>query len=172
VGLSLIEIPLNERHSLSGHRRGGRVVQAQTDRFGRVGVVVGLIGLAVAVLSLWVLPMIFPPKPLEQVVVETARNIRDRAVSAARGVEQPAPRVSDEADVWYKVSTIAALALGLAAIALGAVSFLRREDLRYAGTAAALGVGAIAFELWMMSLAIAVALILLFAIFRYLDLGL
>lgn len=145
--------------------------RARFDRFGLIGVIVGFLALAAAVLPLWVLPVIFPPKPIERSVVETARDLRDRAIAVARGTAQPAPRAETQIDHWYRILATFAVVLALAAIALAVVSFLRREDWRYAGTAAALGVGAVAFEFWVIALIVAATLFFMYVVLRGLNLG-
>jgi hypothetical protein len=59
---------------------------------------------------------------------------------------------------------VATIVAGLLAILLAVGSFVRREDPRLAGSAAALGGGAIAFHFFVMALGIIVAAILIGAL--------
>jgi hypothetical protein len=138
-------------------------------RWGIAGSIVGLLALVAAVLPLWVLPAIFPPKPIDQVIVETASKVKEQLVAAANGSEYQASVQKNPATVWYQASSIAAVSLGLVAIGLAVISFLRQENRRYAGAAAALGSGAIAFEFMVMALAVVVAIVIVVAVFNYLG---
>ena len=47
-------------------------------RFGTIGSIIGLLALIAAVLPHWIMPMIFPPPPVDQVIVETGHRLKDR----------------------------------------------------------------------------------------------
>lgn len=141
-------------------------------RFGLVGTVVGLLALIVAVMPLWVLPAVFPPKPIEQEIVDTARELKNRVIAKVEGTHYQAPQEREAAIGWYRACSIAAVSLGLVAIGLAAFSVLRHESWRYAGTAAALGTGAIAFQLAMAALAVVIAFAIVIAAFKYLGISL
>jgi hypothetical protein len=142
----------------------------QVGLIGIVGNIVGLLALAAAVLPLWVLPAVFPPKPLEQVLVETAQRVKDRLVARAKGAEYSVTQTQDPAEIWYRVASIVAVSLGLAAVALAVISFLRQEARRFAGTAAALGIGAIAFQFIVLALCAIAALMLVSIVLGHFDL--
>ena len=138
-------------------------------RIGIAGSIVGLLALVVAVLPHWVLPAVFPPKPLDQVIVETGQRVKDRLIAHARKVEyQPRAMSKQRAtgDKWAQAFSIAAVSLGLLAIALAVFSVIRREQKATAGVAVALGVGAIAFELLWIAIG---ALILIMIVYAVLD---
>ena len=59
------------------------------------------------------------------------------------------------------MARVATIGTAFVAIILAVVSFIRREDLRVGGSAAALGAGAIAFQFLAMALMAIVAVILI-----------
>jgi hypothetical protein len=136
---------------------------------GSAGAVIGLLALVLAVLPTWLLPAIFPPPPVDQVVVDTASRIKARIAAKAQGVEYREARPRDPAEGWYRAGSIGAVSLGLLAIGCAVFSVLRREPLRYAGTAAAIGVSAIAFELAMLAFGVLVMLALIAVVANYFD---
>lgn len=121
--------------------------------FGILATLFGCLALVAAILPTWVLPLILPPKPVEQVVVDTAHGIKGRLLAKAKGQEYREP--ARKAD-WYSIFAAAAMSLGVLALVLAAVSFVIREPWRFAAAATTLGTGAILFQF---SLAIAGALI-------------
>ena len=123
----------------------------------------GTVALVAAVLHFWIGPLSEPP-PVEESVAEIAVSIRDAVVSELRGEDYESSRSSArqwDADRVVDVGTVAA---GLLAILLAVASFIRREDLRVAGSAAALGGGAIAFQFLAFALGIIVFAILVAAV--------
>lgn len=139
-------------------------------RFAVIGVIVGFLALATAALPLWVLPVMFPPKPLDHVLADTAQRVKERLTTKAAGTVQPAPVESDPAEFWYQTASIATVTLGLCAIVLAVVAFLRREDRRYVGVALALGAVAIAFKVALAAIGAVIALALLGTILSALGL--
>jgi hypothetical protein len=136
-------------------------------RYGTIGSVVGLLALVAAVLPHWVVPIVFPPPPIDQVIVDTGHRLKERLIARAKGVEYQAPkREKSDADRWNEGLAVGAVSLGLLAIVFAVCSLIFREERRLAGTAAALGVGAIAFELAIVAIG---ALILIAIIYVAMD---
>lgn len=107
----------------------------------------GCLGIIAAVLPTWVLPLVSPPPAIEDVVVDTAHNIKNRFVAKAMGEEYKEPiRKTD----WYKVLSVAAVTLGIGALVFSAVSFVSREPWRFAVTGATVGASAILFQFSLM----------------------
>lgn len=121
--------------------------------FGLSATLFGCLAVLAAVLPLWVLPVLLPPEPLDKVIVSTAEKVKARIAAKAKGVayQEPARRTD-----WFGVLAAAAAMFGALAIVLAAVSAVAREPRRFAAVAAALGVGALLFQL---SVAVATALI-------------
>lgn len=121
--------------------------------FGLSATLLGCLAVLAAVLPLWVLPVLQPPEPLDKVIVSTAEKVKARIAAQAKGVAYQEPARHTD---WYRVLAAAAATFGAMAIVLAAVSAVAREPRRFAVVAAALGVGALLFQL---SVAVATALI-------------
>jgi hypothetical protein len=117
-------------------------------RLGIIGSIVGVLALMAAVLPHWVVPMVFPPPPADQVIVDTGHRIKDRVIARVKGVEYQAPRIEKSAGrSWSETASVTAISLGLLAILLSVLSLISREERLLAGVAAILGTGAIAIEI-------------------------
>jgi hypothetical protein len=117
-------------------------------RLGIIGSIVGVLALMAAVLPHWVVPMVFPPLPADQVIVDTGHRIKDRVMARVKGVEYQAPKVEKSAGrSWSEAASATAISLGLLAILLSVLSLIFREERLLAGVAALLGTGAIAIEI-------------------------
>ncbi|SCB48669.1 hypothetical protein GA0061098_101378 [Bradyrhizobium shewense] len=117
-------------------------------RLGIIGSIVGVLALIAAVLPRWVVPMVFPPPPADQVIVDTGHRIKDRLIARVKGAEYQAPKVEKSAGrSWRETASATAVALGLLAILLSVLSLIFREERLLAGVAAILGTGAIAIEI-------------------------
>ena len=117
-------------------------------RLGIIGSIVGVLALMAAVLPHWVVPMIFPPPPADQVIVDTGHRIKDRVIARVKGVEYQTPKVEKSAGrSWSETASATAISLGLLAILLSVLALIFREERLLAGVAATLGTGAIAIEI-------------------------
>ncbi|PDT88505.1 hypothetical protein CO669_19045 [Bradyrhizobium sp. Y36] len=117
-------------------------------RLGIIGSIVGVLALMAAVLPHWVVPMVFPPPPADQVIVDTGHRIKDRVMARVKGIEYQAPKVEKSAGrSWSEAASATAISLGLLAILLSVLSLVFREERLLAGVAALLGTGAIAIEI-------------------------
>src|SRR5579871_4479544 len=98
-------------------------------RFGAIGSIVGLLALIAAVLPHWVMPIIYPSPPADQVIVDVGHRLKDRLVAHAKGVkyEAPARKLSD-ADRLSDGLTIGAVSLGLLAIVFSVLALLFHEE--------------------------------------------
>ncbi|MCK1279653.1 hypothetical protein IVB46_30980 [Bradyrhizobium sp. 61] len=117
-------------------------------RLGIIGSIVGVLALMAAVLPHWVVPMVFPPPPADQVIVDTGHRIKDRVIARVKGVEYQAPKVEKSAGrSWSETASATAISLGLLAILLSVLALIFREERLLAAVAAILGTGAIAIEI-------------------------
>lgn len=111
---------------------------------GKIGIVVGGVALLIALFHFWAGP--FSPQPtIDSYVAEKAASIRQKTIDALAGKEVRAESFSVNYDADKIVDILTALLGGVACI-LGILSFAKRESIRFAGGAAALGVSAIAFQ--------------------------
>ncbi|MEZ2146616.1 hypothetical protein AAE026_30645 [Bradyrhizobium sp. DN5] len=121
---------------------------APSRRLGIIGSIVGVLALMAAVLPRWVVPIVFPPPPAEQVIVDTGHRIKDRVMARVKGVEYQAPRIEKSAArSWSETASVTAISLGLLAILLSVLALIFREERLLAAVAATLGTGAIAIEI-------------------------
>jgi hypothetical protein len=144
----------------------------QSRRLGITGSIVGLLALVAAVLPQWVLPAVYPPKPLEQVIVETGQRVKDRLIARAKRLESQPSEASEQRTLrhtWSQALSIAAVSLGLLAIALAVFSVIRREEKLTAGIAAGLGIGAIAFQVFWIAIGALIVIMISYAVLDHLD---
>ncbi|MET4045082.1 hypothetical protein [Bradyrhizobium sp. RT6a] len=117
-------------------------------RLGIIGSIVGMLALMAAVLPHWVVPIVFPPSPADQVIVDTGHRIKDRVIARVKGMEYQAPKVEKSAGrSWSEASSVTAISLGLLAILLSVLALIFREERLLAAVAATLGTGAVAIEI-------------------------
>lgn len=127
--------------------------------WGHVALGTGALALSLAMLHVFGGP--FAPTPsAAQTVGEIAGEMRAAAQRALSGEAQPAPAPRG----WDidRVLLLAAPLIGVAAIVLSMISALRGEGVRLAGYGAALGLGAIVFQMvwWIAMLIACVALLI------------
>jgi len=143
----------------------------QTRRLGVIGSLVGLLALVAAVLPHWVVPVFYPPPPADQVIVDTGHRLKERLVARAKGVEYQAPQ--KERSPGSRLSgdfSTAAVALGLLAIVMAVLALIFREEKLLAGVSAALGLTAIAFEMWFIALGVLFVIAIIYAVTQIIDL--
>ncbi|MEW6642659.1 MAG: hypothetical protein AB1586_19290 [Pseudomonadota bacterium] len=117
-------------------------------RLGVIGSLIGVLALIAAVLPHWVVPLVFPPPPADQVIVDTGHRIKDRLIARAKGIEYQAPKPEKTTgSSLSKTASTAAISLGLLAILFGVLALVFREERLLAAVAGVLGVGAIAVEI-------------------------
>lgn len=134
-------------------------------RLGIIGSIVGVLALVAALLPRWVVPMVFPPPPADQVIVDTGHRIKDRVIARVKGVEYQAPKVEKSAGrSWSETASATAISLGLLAILLSVLSLIFREERLLAGVAAILGTGAIAIEISFVMIGALVLIAILFVV--------
>ena len=140
-------------------------------RLGVIGCIVGLVAFIAAVLPHWIVPMIYPPPPADQVIVDTGHRIKDRLVARAKGVEYQAPKPKKSAgSSLSEMSSTAAVALGLLAILFAVLSLIFREEKLLAAVAGGLGAGAIAVEISFFIIYALIAIAILYVVANIIDL--
>jgi hypothetical protein len=94
------------------------------------------------------------------------------AFARAKGLEVQ-PTVASEqrtvGDAWSQGLSIAAVSLGLLAVALALFSVIRREEKLLPGVAAALGIGAITFQVMWIVIGAVVMIMIIYAVLDHLD---
>lgn len=131
--------------------------------FGFIGIGVGAIALMLALVHFWAGP--FSPKPtLEVVVAEKAVSIRETTIALLKGEEIVVPKPEESGYDLDEIASVATAVLGGLAVILAVLGAAFKEPRRVAGGAAALGVGAIAFQFAAMALGVLVVVILIAAV--------
>jgi hypothetical protein len=134
-------------------------------RFGVIGSLIGVLALIAAVLPHWVLPVIYPPPPADQVIVDTGHRLKDRLIAKVKGIEYHAPlREKSTASQLSDAASIAAISFGLLAILLAVLALVFREERLLAGAAAALGTGAIAIEISFLAMGVLILIAILYVV--------
>jgi hypothetical protein len=134
-------------------------------RLGVIGSLVGVLALIAAVLPHWILPVIYPPPPADQVIVDTGHRLKDRLIARVKGVEYHAPpRTISTSSQLRDASSIAAISFGLLAILLSVLALVFREERLLAGVAAALGTGAIAIEISFLFMGVLILIAVLYIV--------
>jgi hypothetical protein len=134
-------------------------------RLGVIGSLVGLLAFIAAVLPHWVVPIMYPPPPVDQVIVDTGHRIKDRVIARVKGVEYQAPKVEKSAGrSWSEAASVTAISLGLLAILLSVLALISREERLLAAVAATLGTGAIAIEISFVMIGALILLAILYVV--------
>ena len=114
------------------------------------------IGLLISVFSPLIDEVVHPPsRQLSTVLTETAHQIKDKLTKPDLPVEV------QRRLAWNRLTKICAALMGFVGATLGTASWVRREDVKLAGVAVGLGLTAIAWNFFLLSLAAALALLLL-----------
>jgi hypothetical protein len=136
------------------------------------GSIIGLIALIAAALPQLVLPAVLPGTSAGPIAIETGHSLKERITTKLKSMidkKQETRSQQSELDIWKQRFSTAAISLALLAIGLAVFATFRREDRFFAGLAAALGTGAIAFQLTILLAGAAVILIVLYAVRDQLD---
>ncbi len=137
-------------------------MENESAKLGFTGIGIGAIALLLALFHFYAGP--FSPQPtLEDAVVEKAVAIRDATIAVLKGEEQQKKTAMSELNLDKAVQLGTAL-LGGIAIILGVIGFAKKESIRVAGGAAALGAGAIAFQFLTIALGAIICAILIAAV--------
>lgn len=136
-------------------------LESKSKIFGILGVVAGFLGLLSVLVGPAIRDAIAPPPPANQQLAETIVSLKQQITAKLKGTEPPteAPRSSSSSqNLPYTLS----LALAAVAIIGGAVSYLRREDHRYACVACGVGTVTLAWHALLLALAAAVLCVILY----------
>ena len=130
---------------------------------GFVGLGMGAAALLIVFVHFWAGP--FSPQQRAAVTVgEIAADMRQAAVRKLKGLPQPKP-VSAPWDSDRILSVVAALFAGIAVVA-GVVGLVRRETWRPAVGGMALGIGAVAFQVFTWAILLVVGALIIVAIIQ------
>jgi hypothetical protein len=139
-------------------------------RLGVLGCIIGLLALAAAVLPQWLLPVLVPSKPLDQIIVETGQRVKARLLAKAKGVEYQSNQEPSSSERLHQLFSIAAVSLGTLAIAFAVFALIRREEKLYAKVAGGLGAGALAYQLFALAIGALIVIAIVYAVLGHLEL--
>ena len=144
-------------------------IAAKKSPVGLVAVLCGGLSLVAAVLHFFV-GSIAPSEPVEESLAEFAVDVRNAVIAELAGEEYEGASNGQRWDA-DRIVDLGTVVVGLAAILLAVASFIRREDLRMAGSAVALGGGAIAFQFIALAILMVVGAIVVAAIIGQLGIS-
>lgn len=125
-------------------------------RFGLSGLVLAGLGFFLSLFCPLIEEVKEPPtKQLSRVITETAHQIKDKLTKPDLPVD-PQRRLS-----WNRIMKGLAALLGFVGATLGTASWVRREDVKLAGIAVGVGLTAIAWNFFLLSILAACALLVL-----------
>jgi hypothetical protein len=135
----------------------------QSRRLGIIGCAAGLLALLASALT-YLLPDALLYKAVYQVTEAAAPKDTDHLVFRTKRLEIRSREVPEPRTVsytWSQGLSTAAVSLGLLAIAFAILAVILREEKLLAGIAAALGVAAIAVQVWWILIAVAIAIVII-----------
>lgn len=141
-------IPIEPKQPLSIATNGPRPVfvqpRATTKWRSSIGLLLGALAIAFAILPNFILPITHPTPPLNERVVSFAQELKDRAVALAKGKAFDA-RASLQGDRlrWAQRASLAAAIFGVLAIITAAWGYSRDESAKACAAALALGAAAV-----------------------------
>ena len=131
--------------------------------FGIIGVIAGFLALLTVLVGPSIHDAVYPKPSVEDRIADTAVKIRDRVAARLKGAPAPAKpsvRRLNSGELPYTIS----LALAGAAIIGGCVSYLRREDHRYAYVACGVGTLTLAWHALLLALGALILCIIIFSV--------
>ena len=145
-------------------------IEPKSKSFGILGVIAGFLALITVLVGPSIHDAFFPKPAVEDRIADTAVRIRDRVVARLKhATDAPAPtarRIKTE-----QLPFTASLALAGVAIVGGCISYLRREDHRYAYVACGVGSLTLAWHAIIISVGAFILIAILFALFSSFGLG-
>ena len=136
-------------------------LESKPKTFGLIATVAGFIGLLSVLVGPAVRDAIIPPPPAEKQLAETIVSLKQHITAKLKKTppppETPRPRPSAQ-DLPRNLS----LTLTAVAIIGGAISYLRREDYRYAYVACGIGTATLLWHALILALAVATLCVILY----------
>jgi hypothetical protein len=131
--------------------------------FGIIGIILAFLGLLSVLVGPAICDAIIPPPPPHQQLAETVASLKEHLVARLKKLPPPpqAPRARfSPRELPFTLSLIFAAT----AIMAGSVSFLRREDYRFAGVACGVATLTLAWYALLLALAAAVLCVILYCV--------
>ena len=140
-----------------------RIGLLMRNTFGSVGVAVGLIAIAVALIQFWGGP--FDPKPPStgDKLNSKMERLKDNVVSTFKGEKADPPRVQNSFSI-DKTLIYGSMSIAFLAVVLGIVAFLRREDKRFTQASIVIGLSGLAFHFLLVALGVFIILAIVYMV--------
>ena len=138
-------------------------LEPKSKTFGMIGVIVGFLGLLSVLIGPAIRDAIIPPPPAEKQLTETVVSLKQRITAKLKKTEPPRETPRGRFSQQELPHTLSLAFAGLAIIG-GAVSYLRREDHRYAYVACGVGTATLVWHALIIALAVAVLCVILYSI--------
>ena len=136
-------------------------LESKPKTFGIIGIVAGFIGLLSVLVGPALRDAILPPPPAEKQLAETIVSLKQH-ITAKLKKTPPPPEAPRQRFSPRELPYILSLVLAAVAIIGGAISYLRREDHRYACVACGVGTATLIWHALILSLAVAMLCVILY----------
>jgi hypothetical protein len=139
---------------------GELTLEPGSKTFGVIGVIVGFLGLLSVLAGPAIRDAIIPPPPAEKQLAETIVSLKQRITAKLKNTPPP-PEPPRQLFSPQKLPDTLSFVFAALAIMGGAVSYLRREDHRYAYVACGIGTATLVWHALVLALAVAVLCVIL-----------
>jgi hypothetical protein len=139
---------------------GDLTLESESKTFGVFGVIVGFLGLLSVLAGPVIRDAIIPPPPAEEQLAETIVSLKQRITAKLKNTPPP-PEPPRQLFSPQKLPETLSFVFAALAIIGGAVSYLRREDHRYAYVACGIGTATLVWHALLLALAVAVLCVIL-----------
>jgi len=129
--------------------------------FGAWGVILGLLAFGAGFMHFWFGPIETDTRTVEQKIVDKTFSFKDSIAATIKGEHSLPKHQKPVVDINMAVND-GTIVMALLAMALAVFSFLKREDLRYTGTALVLGGATLAFQFLLVAMGVVVILAIIF----------
>jgi hypothetical protein len=139
---------------------GELTLEPKSKTFGVIGVIVGFLGFLSVLAGPAIRDAIIPPPPAEKQLAETIVSLKQH-IAAKLKKTPPPPEPSRQPFSPQKLPDTLSFVFAALAIIGGAVSYLRREDHRYAYVACGIGTATLVWHALILALAVGVLCVIL-----------
>ena len=136
-------------------------LEPKSNSFGIIGVIVGFLGMLSVLVGPAIQDAIIPPPPAEKQLTDTIVSLKQRITAKLKKTAPPPEAPRGRFSLQELPHTLSLAFAGLAIIG-GAVSYLRREDHRYAYVACGVGTVTLVWHALILALAVAVLCVILY----------
>lgn len=121
----------------------------------------GLLTFSAGFMHFWLGPIDADSRTVKQKFIDKTVSIKNSVSAKIKG--EPSPPKSQQPAIDIDKAVInGTIVIALLAMSLGVFSFLKREDLRYTGTALVLGGATLAFQFLLFAIGVFIVLVILF----------